>query len=199
MTVQRYQLNHYTCRAFNSDIMEKSTDGRYVLCADHLAAMRELIDTHDLLISQNDIVVSGYKATLKQLEKQIAALTAENSELKTEVEYMDALTRAKMEAEGKWAKAEQRIKELEAANYQMAMNRAASERKVIILTEGHEWGFCEECEKIKKLEGALEWLVNVNCGVSKDGGESSLSEGNDALDNAQTALRKEGLCKEGGL
>jgi hypothetical protein len=173
--------------------------------ADHLAAIRELIDTHDLLISQNDIVVSGYKATLKQLEKQIAALTAENSELKTEVEYMDALTRAKMEAEGKWAKAEQRINELEAANYQMAMNRAASERKVIILTEGHEWGFCEECEKIKKLTEANSQLAGA--AIEKPPYKRDLIEaleemrieirlylsGSSSRNRLEQALRKEGL------
>jgi len=35
----------------------------------------------DLLISQNDIVLSGYEATLKQADKQIAALTAKYNEL----------------------------------------------------------------------------------------------------------------------
>jgi flagellar biosynthesis/type III secretory pathway protein FliH len=50
------------------------------------------------------------------------------------------------------AEKDARIKELEAANYQMAMDRAAAERKVIILTEGYEWGFCKECERIKELE-----------------------------------------------
>jgi hypothetical protein len=65
---------------YHADVIGKHKEGSIVLYTDHLAAMRELIDTYDLLISQNDIVLSGYKATLKQADKQIAALTARAKE-----------------------------------------------------------------------------------------------------------------------
>jgi hypothetical protein len=65
MTIQRYQLNHYTCRAFNSDIMEKSTDGKYVLYTDNLAALAE----KESLAHDRGVIIDS------QLE-QIAALTA---------------------------------------------------------------------------------------------------------------------------
>jgi hypothetical protein len=158
------RIQRYDAEITKSPEYQKK-DGAFVLYTDHLAAMEEKereierarqAVPQDYLLSAAQTIKTLREQIAKQgtvLNKQIAALqaqidsdrglqdkcvvlTAENSELKTEVEYMDALTRAKMEAEGKWAKAEQRINELEAANYQMAMDRSASERKVIILTGG---------------------------------------------------------------
>jgi DNA repair exonuclease SbcCD ATPase subunit len=137
------------------DSISLYADGRRELLSDLQVARQTNADYYAEFKRQNNDLQAEANRNMEELCKARQRI----SELESEVEYMDALTRAKMEAEGKWAKAEQRIKELEAANYQMAMDRSAAERKVIILTEGHEWGFCEECEKIKTLETELDEMI----------------------------------------
>ena len=53
--------------------MVETFDGEYVLYTDHIAETRKLIDTYDLLISQED--------------KKIAELEAENKRLREELEF----------------------------------------------------------------------------------------------------------------
>jgi RNase P subunit RPR2 len=84
-------------------------------------------------------------------------------------EYVDKLKADHLAA---LAEKDARIKELEAANYQMAMDRAAAERKVIILTEGYEWGFCKECERIKELEDLVPFDLTQEVTAQKEGYDS---------------------------
>ena len=54
--------------------MVETFDGEYVLYTDHIAETRKLIDTYDLLISQED--------------KKIAELEAENKRLREALKYI---------------------------------------------------------------------------------------------------------------
>src|SRR5574343_713846 len=58
----------------SSIVLSPVKDGRYVLYTDHLAETRKLIDTYDLLISQED--------------KKIAELEAENKRLREALKYI---------------------------------------------------------------------------------------------------------------
>ena len=137
MTIQRYDC---VCvgSAGGYGVIKAWKDGDYVLYIDHLAVVAEkerewktFVDyqaerllnnagIHDeerkdlkgqiaTLTSDKNAILAGRQSIIDFMkaghDRQIAALTAE-------VEYMDALTRAKIEAEDKWAKVERRIKEL---------------------------------------------------------------------------------------
>ena len=58
----------------SSIVLSPVKDGRYVLYTDHIAETRKLIDTYDLLISQED--------------KKIAELEAENKRLREALKYI---------------------------------------------------------------------------------------------------------------
>ena len=106
--------------------------------------------------------IAGFIAIIEEQSKEIEALQAELAEKEIEIDHQeqDNLTLQ--------AKAKAKIEELEAANYQMAMDRAVSERKVIILTEGHKWGFCEECEKIAALQEEANKNMEELCRARAD-------------------------------
>jgi hypothetical protein len=71
---------------------------------DSLEEMREQAKQYSFAAKQ---------AYINALEFEIARLQARVKELELETDYMESLTRAKIEAETKWAKSMNRVKELE--------------------------------------------------------------------------------------
>ena len=80
-------------------------DGEYVLYTDHIAETRKLIDTYDLLISQEDKKIAELEAENRRLRELVDAATEA-------VELSDFVFPAKREWKAAWLKkAEQALKE----------------------------------------------------------------------------------------
>ena len=69
--IQRYNV---APRDDGKDAVCKADDGKYILYADHIAETIKMVDTYDLLISQED--------------KKIAELEAENKRLREALKYI---------------------------------------------------------------------------------------------------------------